>query len=111
MLFTLSSCGDSKGPKGKVYVPNRTTDELVQDIIDAQDGDGWVYQYDVDLHKRIAGDWEYVGCHSIYMNLADDDDCNLWAEFDKASYKMPVYPTDDYGYSFKVQWQGDWYYF
>lgn len=107
----LSSCGGGDGPRGNVYVADKTIDEMVNDVLEAQESDGWVELYDVDLYTRVDGEWYYAGRKSVFMGLHDDSDCNLWVDFDHSGYKMPVYPTDDYGYRFKTQWHGDWYYF
>lgn len=113
VLFTLTSCSE-KGPKGNVYIPDKDIDEVTNEIFEAKDGDGWLYQFDVDLHTRVNGEWINVGSYSVYSNLSgvpDDDECSLWVSFGNGSYKMPAYYTDDYGYNYKVKWQGDWYYF
>lgn len=111
IFLFLVSCED-KGPKGHVYVDDKSVDEIVDDVIDAQEGDGWVYMYDVDLHKKIDGTWEHAGKFSIYSNLADkDDDCNLWVEFDGPTGRMPVETTDKAGYRFRSQYMGEFYYF
>lgn len=102
---------ESDGLRGNVYTPDKTVDEIVNEVLDASEGDGWVYQCAVDLFKRQDGEWVYAGCGEVYMNLADDDSCNLWVEFDDEISKMPAYNTDDYGYDHKVQWHGEWYYF
>lgn len=114
LAFTLSvvlaSCSGDNGPKGLAYFPEKTTDEMMEDIVDAANDDGWVYEYDVDLHKREDGEWVYAGRYGVYMSLDDNDECNLWIDFGNP-YKMPVYYTEDYGYTHKVQYQGEWYYF
>lgn len=106
----VSSCVE-KGPQGKVYVQEKSTDDVVTEVLDAQEGNGWTYEYNVELHKNSGGDWLNAGRFGIYRNLSDNDECNLWVEFDGPAYRMPVYLTDDHGYRFKVQWQGEYYYF
>lgn len=107
----MISCNESKGPKGNIYNNDRSVEEEITNTLDAAEGDGWSYVYDVDLHKYNNGAWINVGKFSIYRILSDNDECNLWVEFDRSANRVPVYLTTEGGYNFRVKWNGEYYYF
>ena len=110
-MLLFASC-ESRGPKGNVYINNKSVDDIVHDALDAMEGDGWVYYYDVDLHKKVNGRWENAGRHRVYSNVYDNEDgCNLWVEFGEPYNRFPVYPVNKSGYNFRVQYMGEYYYF
>lgn len=114
IVFTtlFVSCDESKGPKGNVYIDDRTNDEIFYEMAEAIENDDWFHEYDVDLFKKVDGEWINVGVHSVYRNFADkDDDCNLWVEFEGPMHRCPVENTTKNGYNYQVRWQGDYYYF
>ncbi len=106
IMIASLSC-ESKGPVGKVNVPEFNSDEIVEDVLD---GDGWVYKWDVELHYKQNGEWISAGMYNIYSNTYDnDDDCSFWVDF--SGFKSPAKKCSNYGYSYKVQYQGVWFYF
>ena len=106
LALTISSC-DSNGPRGKIDVQDVSSDEILDDVLD---GDGWIYYYDVELHYKQNGEWESAGMYGLYSNTSDNDDgCSYWVDF--SVFKSPSEKCSNYGYSYKVQYQGVWFYF
>lgn len=110
-MLLVASC-ESRGPKGNFYQNEKSLDDMVHDVLDAMEGDGWYYKYGVDLHKKVNGRWENAGRYSVYSNVHDDEDgCDLWVEFGTSFNRFPVYRVDKAGYHFRVQYMGEYYYF
>lgn len=105
ILLTFSAC-ESKGPSGRVIIPDDSIDELIKDTLD---DDGWVYIGSIELHYKQNGEWISAGMFDWYKNQADDDSPNIWVDF--SGFKSPAKHCSSYGYSYKVQYQGTWYYF
>ena len=107
MSVLFCSC-ESKGPKSQYYEDTRTSDEMLQDISDASESDGWLHNYDTDIFYLQDGEWNCYGKVSVYKNLEDDRGRN-WVDFNGS--KCPTEKADNGGYSYKVQYGGTWYYF
>lgn len=106
LAIAILSC-ESKGPRGQVYVPDVSIDEVVDDVLDGND---WIYYYDIELHYKQDGEWASAGMYRMYSNKSDDDDgCSYWIDF--SGFMCPVKKCSNYGYSYKLQYQGIWFYF
>lgn len=103
----LCSC-ESNGPKSRYYEDTRNSEEILQDISDASESDGWLHKYDTDVFYLQNGEWNCYGKVSVYKNLEDDRGRN-WVDFD--GMRIPAEETNKGGYSNKVQYGGTWYYF
>lgn len=103
----LCSC-ESNGLKSRYYEDTRNSEEILQDISDASESDGWLHKYDTDVFYLQNGEWICYGKVSVYKNLEDDRERN-WVDFD--GMKIPAEETNKGGYSNKVQYGGIWYYF
>lgn len=101
------SC-ESNGPKNRYNEDTRTSEEMLQDISDASEGDGWLHKHDTDVYYVEDGEWNCYGSVSVYKNLEDDNERN-WVDFN--GMKFPAEKTDKGGYSYKVQYGGIWFYF
>lgn len=102
------SC-ESKGPKSSFYADgSKTCDEIVQDVNDAAEDDGWLHQYDTDVFYLDGGEWTCYGRVSVYKNM-EDERGRKWVEFNGMKYAAE--DTDKGGYSYKVQYGGTWFYF
>lgn len=110
LAITLSaifcSC-ESDGPKSRLYEDTRTSDEMFQDVIDAGEGNGWLYRYDTDVFYLVDGEWRCYGRVSVYKNL-EDDQVREWVDFD--GMKFPTEEADRSGYTYMVRYGGVWYY-
>ncbi len=104
----LAAC-DSKGPKGNVYIPERTSDEIAEEVYNAYENNDYFYEYDTDLYYKEDGEWKYYGKRSVYSNPADKDECDKWVQF--GNTKQDAEYTDIGGYTFRVQYHGVYYYF
>lgn len=107
-LDTIFCSCESNGPKNRYDEDTRTSEEMLQDISDASEGDGWLHKYDTDVYVVEDGEWNCYGCVSVYKNLEDDSERN-WVDFN--GMKFPAEKTDKGGYSYKVQYGGIWFYF
>lgn len=110
VLMTLVSCVED-GPKGNVYIPERTTDEIVCQVLDAIDGHSWYYEYDVELHCQDGGNWYNAGRYSVYKSFsqfAKGD--NKWVDFGDEEFLFPAEEVDYAGYSWCVTRHGKKYY-
>lgn len=103
-MLVLTSCVDN-GPKGNCRMPDRTIDETVEDVLEAQET-GWLYEYDVELYYRDNGEWVSAGMFSVYQNMSQDaEPDNKWVDFGESFY-FPSERTDYAGYSRCVTYQG-----
>lgn len=102
-----SSCG-SDGPKSRYIDDGRTSQDMLQDISNASQGDGWLYKYDTEVFYLDDGEWKSYGQVSVYKNLEDDRD-RFWVAFGRM--KFATEEADKGGYSYKVEYGGVWYYF
>lgn len=109
ILLSVIYCScESNGPKSRYYKDTRTSEEMLQDISDASEGNGWLHKYDTDVFYLEDGEWNCYGKVSVYKKLEDDRDRN-WVDFN--GMKFPTEETNKGGYSYKVQYGGTWYYF
>lgn len=109
--FFFFSC-EEKGPKGDVVLPERNTNELVDETIRAIESNGYVYKMAAELHYRDGGEWKSAGMHKVFTFTSGQSECNDWVLFGQGIQDlMPVYYTDDYGYTFRVQYRGVNYYY
>ena len=102
-----SSCG-SDGPKSRYIDDGRTSQDMLQDISNAGQGDGWLYKYDTEVFYLDDGEWKSYGQVSVYKNLEDDRE-RYWVAFGRM--KFATEEADKGGYSYKVEYGGVWYYF
>lgn len=109
LLQTLVSC-QGNGPQGKVVFPDNSTEEIVDETLEAARGDKFVYYYSAEMFYYDDGEWYSAGMHNVYHNLADHDGCNLWVDFDE-DFKFPVEYKEKYGYRHSVFCRGTEYYF
>ena len=92
-------------------MPNRSEEQIVNDVLDAEAGDKWYYKYDTELYTVEDGDWVCAGAASVYSNFADNDDgCDLWVDFGEP-FRFPVERTSRGGYNYRVKYRGVNYYF
>lgn len=103
-IFVLYGC-KKDGPKGDYRMPDRTIDETVEDVLDAQES-GWLYEYDVELHYRENGEWVSAGMYSVYKNMSSEaEPDNRWVDFGEVFY-FPSKKTNYAGYSRCVTYKG-----
>ena len=107
-LFAFVSC-DSKGPQSHSTFPDRSSEELLQDIMEAAENDSYYYKRSVELYYKEDGEWEYYGTREVYGDPNGTHECNDWVRF--GDDLMPVYYTNKGGYTFTVKYMGvDYYY-
>ena len=66
VISVFVSCGESNGPKGQIEIVDRSDDELVKDIIEAQENDHYYYKGRVELHYEEDGEWVSAGMYEQY---------------------------------------------
>ena len=50
ILLSVIYCScESNGPKSRYYEDTKTSEEMLQDISDASEGNGWLHKYDTDV--------------------------------------------------------------
>ena len=110
-IAVVSSC-ENKGPKGEVVFPERGTEELVRETIEAVENSGYVYKFSVELHYLDGSSWKSAGHHGVFNFPNGQSECNDWVLFgNSARDLMPVYYTDKGGYTFRTKYMGvDYYY-
>lgn len=107
-LFFVSC--ENKGPKGQVYIPEKSEDEIVREVVEAQQNDSYYYKGQVELHYLEDGDWVSAGMHDLYNYANGKNEVNDYVSFD--GEKMPVSYANDYGgYTFRVMYMGVNYYY
>ena len=107
-VITLMAC-ESKGPQSHATFPDRSTDELFYETMEAAKNDGYVYKCSVELYYKDDGEWEYYGTAEVYNYPSGKSECNDWVKF--GNDMMPVYYTDKGGYTFRVKYMGTDYYY
>ena len=83
-----SSCG-SDGPKSRYIDDGRTSQDMLQDISNASQGDRWLYKYDTEVFYLDDGEWKSYGQVSVYKNLEDDRE-RYWVAFGRMKF-----PTEE----------------
>lgn len=107
--IVLFSCGESNGPKGQIEIADRSDDELVKDIIEAQENDHYYYKGRVELHYEEDGEWVSAGMYKQYNYPNGTGEINDFISFDGDMF--PVRYADKGGYTFCVQYHGVTYYY
>lgn len=107
-FFVLTSC-EEKGPRGSFRMPDRSTDDIVEDVLDAQET-GWLYEYDAELYYLSDGEWTSAGMFSVYCNMSENaEPNNKWVDFGD-SFFIPARRTDYAGYDWCVTYHGTKFY-
>lgn len=109
VISVFVSCGESNGPKGQIEIADRSDDELVKDIIEAQENDHYYYKGRVELHYEEDGEWVSAGMYKQYNYPNGTDEINDFISFDGDMF--PVRYADKGGYTFCVQYHGVTYYY
>lgn len=109
VLLSMTSCGGSNGPKGQIEIVDRSDDELVKDIIEAQENDHYYYKGRVELHYEEDGEWVSAGMYKQYNYPNGTGEINDFISFDGDMF--PVRYADKGGYTFCVQYHGVTYYY
>ena len=109
MMVLTCSC-ESKGPVSHATFPDRTPEEIIEDVLEAGKKDGYFHKCSAELYYQEDGEWVYYGVKDIYTyangNAGKNND---WVEFDGEFY--PSHDTDKGGYRFRVTYRGVDYYF
>lgn len=109
MMALMQSCEDN-GPASHAEYPDRTSAELMEQIVEASNTGQLLLKCYVDLYYRCDGDWECYGTYPIYNDTrarADKADYVLFGEDDL----IPVEHVDKYGYQHRVLYLGEYYYY
>jgi hypothetical protein len=109
VLLSMTSCGGGNGPKGQIVIVDRSDDELVKDIIEAQENDHYYYKGRVELHYEEDGEWVSAGMYKLYNYPNGTGEINDFISFDGDMF--PVRYADKGGYTFCVQYHGVMYYY
>ena len=109
VISVFVSCGESNGPKGQIEIVDRSDDELVKDIIEAQENDHYYYKGRVELHYEEDGEWVSAGMYKLYNYPNGTGEINDFISFDGDMF--PVRYADKGGYTFCVQYHGVMYYY
>jgi hypothetical protein len=109
VLLSMTSCGGGNGPKGQIEIADRSDDELVKDIIEAQENDHYYYKGRVELHYEEDGEWVSAGMYKQYNYPNGTGEINDFISFDGDMF--PVRYADKGGYTFCVQYHGVMYYY
>lgn len=109
VLLSMTSCGGGNGPKGQIEIVDKSEDELVKDIIEAQENDHYYYKGRVELHYEEDGEWVSAGMYKLYNYPNGTGEINDYISFDGDMF--PVRYADKGGYTFCVQYHGVTYYY
>jgi len=109
VLLSMTSCGGGNGPKGQIEIVDKSEDELVKDIIEAQENDHYYYKGRVELHYEEDGEWVSAGMYKQYNYPNGTGEINDFISFDGDMF--PVRYADKGGYTFCVQYHGVTYYY
>lgn len=109
VISVFVSCGESNGPKGQIEIVDKSEDELVKDIIEAQENDHYYYKGRVELHYEEDGEWVSAGMYKQYNYPNGTGEINDFISFD--GDMLPVRYADKGGYTFCVQYHGVTYYY
>ena len=108
-ISAFVSCGGSNSPKGQIEIADKSEEELVKDIIEAQENDHYYYKGRVELHYEEDGEWVSTGMYDLYNYPNGTGEINDFISFDGDMF--PVRYADKGGYSFCVQYHGVMYYY
>lgn len=110
LSFIICTSCQENGPKSTYYELGRSTEEVVQDVFDAYNGNKWYHEYDVDLHYKLEGKWYNAGRYSVYNNVSDDaTPGNHYVDMGE-DIKIPIEKTDYAGYDWCATYEGRTYY-
>ena len=107
-VLILTAC-ESKGPQSHATFPDRSTDDLFYETMEAAKNNSYVYMCSVELYYQDNGEWEYYGTAEVYNYPNGKSECNDWVKF--GNDMMPVYYTNKGGYTFRTRYMGVDYYF
>lgn len=108
-ICVLLTCCENKGPKGRYEIYDRSTDEVIEDIIEAQENDHYYYKGRVELFYELGGEWVSAGMHNLYNYPNGEGEINDFITFNGEHF--PVRYADKGGYTFCVQYHGVMYYY
>lgn len=114
VIIGLASCGPEDGPRARFYPAERTTEEMLNVILDAMANNTFYYTGEQELYYLEDGKWYFYGTRPRYGNPMvprNDPHYDLpWIGLSDYAPTM-VSSTNKYGYSFVVRYFGRELYF
>lgn len=104
-VFMFFSC-EEKGPKSRFEMVERTSEEVIQDMMVAQENDTYYYKGRVELwYRDDTGNWHSYGMMGLYTYASYDH-----IYFDGLMVRVNS-ANGKYGYRYCVQYGGTMFYF